>query len=76
MFNILISKTDHYSFMGLVTASHRGGGFSSSLRGLINAGLVSLLLIVAITRMAEAAVEDVQQASLTTGCSPQACKMV
>lgn len=76
MYNILISKTDPYSFMGLIKASRRGGKVNTSLRSLISAGLASLFLIIAITRMAEASVEDAQQTSLTTGCSPEACKMV
>lgn len=79
MFNILISNTDPYSFMGLIKASRTGGKFTSSMRGLIGAGLASLLLIVAITRMAQASVEVAQlniDATLTTTCSPEACKMV
>ncbi|MCK5423743.1 MAG: hypothetical protein KAI89_00115 [Emcibacter sp.] len=76
MYNILISKTDPYSFMGLIKANRLGGKLTSSVRGLINAGLASLFLIIAITRMAEASVEEVNYASLTTNCNPEACKMV
>jgi hypothetical protein len=76
MFNILIDKTDPFSFMGLIRASRKGGNNTSSLRGLIKAGLVTLFLIVAITRMAEASVEDAQYVSLTTSCNPEACNMV
>lgn len=78
MFNILISKTDPYSFMGLIKASRTGGVITSSLRSLISAGLASLFLIVAITRMAQANVEVTQldiDATLST-CSPETCVMV
>ncbi len=76
MFNILISKTDPYSFLGLIKASRTESRNTTTLRSLITAGFASLILIVAINHMAEASVEDTPYASLTTSCNPEACKMV
>ena len=72
MFNILISNTDPYSFMGLIKASSTGRTITSSLRGVISAGFASLLLMFAITHMAEVKVET----NLTKGCSPEVCKIL
>ncbi|PCI33852.1 MAG: hypothetical protein COB54_02305 [Alphaproteobacteria bacterium] len=87
MLNILISKTDPYSFMGLIKATRTGAHISAPLRSLIRAGLASLILMVAITQMAGGSaqarqVEDkpgtqlTMGTSLTTACRPEACKMV
>ena len=87
MLNILISKTDPYSFVGLIKATGTGEHMSTALRSLVRAGLASLTLMVAITQMAEGSVQARQvedksatqltmETSLTTPCSPEACKMV
>ncbi len=78
MFGILISKTDPLSFMGLIKASRTRGKVTSSLRSLINAGLASLFLIIAITRMAQANVDadQVNNDTMLANCGLEACKMV
>ncbi len=86
MLNFVISKTDPYSFMGLIKALPTGTSLSSSWRSLINAGLVSLLLIVAISHMAQSAAGATQgeggslkisaHSSATRSCSFEACHMV
>ena len=72
MFNILISKTDPYSFMGLIKASSTGRTITSSLHGVISAGFASLLLMFAITHLAEANVET----NMVKNCSPEVCKFL
>lgn len=72
MFNILISKTDPYSFMGLIKASSTGRTITSSLHGVISAGFASLLLMVAITNLAEAN----GVINLSKDCSPEVCAIL
>ncbi len=84
MYNILINKTDPYSFMGLIKSTRAGRATPSSINGLINAGVVSIFLIFAISRMAHGAmVEDRETLPQKTTetvqnstCHYEACNMV
>ncbi len=89
MLNILISKTDPYSFMGLLKASDTRGALTTATRSLMNAGVVSLFLVVGITYMAQGSVEATQNdrrvhgpfalssdTSLPSNCHSEACNLV
>ncbi|WP_339864665.1 hypothetical protein [Paremcibacter congregatus] len=89
MKNLLISQTDPYSFMSLLHAGGRplrGQRFTAArkLQHMINAVMVSLLLMVAISQMAQADLGQDQAATelsfgeTRTGeaCGVEACKMV
>ncbi|GEM_PF-6087982 len=83
--NILISRTDPHSFMGLIKASPISRRASAAHSGLINAGVISILLFLAISRMAQTAQDEARfdnplalgaDTALTTTCRLTACKMV
>jgi len=83
MHNILINKTDPYSFMGLVTGQSTRRAHASPLLGVINAGFISILVIFAIIRMAHASGAAEQGVdglrdnnALTPSCSREYCHMV
>ena len=79
MENLLISKTDPLSFMGLIKASPLGQQKMPSFYGLINAGFVSILLVAALSHMARAAEpgENVIQSDNSAAiCRLEACNMV
>lgn len=83
--NILISRTDPHSFMGLIKGSPIGRRASVSRSGLINAGVISILLFLVIGRLAQAAQGEARfndpltfdaDTVRTATCRPAACKMV
>lgn len=79
MKNLLISKSDPMSFMGLINASPLDQKKRQPLYGLINAGLISLFLGVAISHMAQAAEAEestIQSESRAAICHLEACNMV